>query len=318
MPEPSPQALVELRGVGHRIPIRGGRLQMVRGWASAAAGIDLCVPVGSTLGIVGPAASGKTTLLRLITRLVEPSTGTITYRGRDVTRLGGSGQRALRSELQVTFADPLHTFGAQRRVAELLSEPLATDNRSDGDAVARLLREVGLGAESGVKALGELSAALRQRVGLARALALDPALVALDEPLAGLEAAERDSLTRILVSVQEARGIAMVVSGHDPSHLRALLERTDGRLAMLDLGRIHEIGGVGEVLDRPVHPATVSLLQPHAPGSPRWGTPAPSALDIPAGCPFHTRCPVAEDRCSTETPGMRPVDSGHQASCHLV
>jgi oligopeptide/dipeptide ABC transporter ATP-binding protein len=303
--------LLEVTGLRKEYPVRRGLLQRRRGTVHALAGVDLAVAAGECLALVGESGSGKTTLGRCALRLTEPTAGAVRFAGEDLLALAGSALRRRRRRFQMVFQDSGASLDPRQRVGAALAEPLALHSGlSRAGRAARtleLLATVGLAPELGGRFPHELSGGQRQRVGIARALAPEPDLLVADEPVSSLDVAVRAQVLDLLGGLRERLGLAMLLIAHD----MAAVERLADRVAVMYLGRVVELTTTRELMARPLHPYTVSLLSavPVAgPGRRRRrivlaGEP-PSPLNPPSGCPFHPRCPSARPRCAAERPEL--------------
>ncbi len=253
-------ALLEVRGLAKEFPIRSRFLRRRLGEVAAVAGVDLDVAAGETVALVGESGSGKSTLGRMIVRLVEPSRGTIRFRGENLLALAGRDLRRARRHFQVVFQDPYGALNPRLRIGDALFEPLLVHGMaSRKDRVARveaLLAEVGMPAEAAERYPHELSGGQRQRIGIARALAPQPDFLVADEPVSALDLSVRAQIVNLLAGLQKSRGIAILFIAHD----LALVEQIADRIAVLYLGRIVEEGPAAALLARPLHPYTASLL----------------------------------------------------------
>lgn len=299
-----------------------------RGVVQAVDGVSLTIRPGETLGLVGESGCGKSTLGRAIARLIEPERGSVRLGGVDLSRLSRNELRAHRSDIQMVFQDPLASLDPRWTVGALIAEPLnihRIGSRAERrDRVADLLTKVGLPADAAGRHPHQFSGGQRQRIGIARALALDPKLLVLDEPVSALDVSVQAQILNLLVDLQKQLGVAYLFISHDLS----VVEYISDRVAVMYLGRIVEIASRERLWSAPAHPYTQALfasiprIDCNSPG--RRGAPLkgdlPSPYAPPSGCRFHTRCPVALERCRTETP--RPVrscgDAGHSVACHLV
>jgi oligopeptide/dipeptide ABC transporter ATP-binding protein len=316
-------ALLELAGLSKEFPVRRGFFQQRLGTVRALDAVDLTVRRGECLALVGESGSGKTTLGRCALRLVEPTAGRVLFDGEDLLALRSGALRARRRRFQMIFQDPYGSLDPRQRVGSIVEEPLKIHTSLDRAARAlragELLRDVGLAPELKVRYPHELSGGQRQRVGIARALAAGPDLLVADEPVSSLDVSVRGQILSLLAGLQARLGLTLLLISHD----LAAVERLADRVAVMYLGRIVEIGGREEVLQKPRHPYTVSLLSAvprPEPGRRRSrivlpGEP-PSPMAPPPGCPFHPRCPIARPRCAAERPGLFAVEEEeHWAAC---
>jgi peptide/nickel transport system ATP-binding protein/oligopeptide transport system ATP-binding protein len=293
----------------------------VQRFLPAVRGVDFDVRAGETLALVGESGSGKTTVGRIVARLVEPDSGSIAFDGEDWLSLSGSALRRRRRDLQVVFQDPQTSLNPRLRVGDQVAEPLRVQRlalRSElGARVRELLEDVGLSPETAERFPAELSGGQRQRVAIARALATGPKLLVCDEPVSSLDVSIAAQIVNLLLDLKERAGLAYLFIAHD----LAVVSRVADTLAVMYLGRIVEQGPGDAVLARPLHPYTVALLaavpvsDPQAPRPHRLAGEPPSAVDPPAGCAFHPRCPIARPRCREETPSLVEIVSGRSVAC---
>jgi peptide/nickel transport system ATP-binding protein len=305
-------ALVRLRGVRTHF-----------GAVRAVDGVDLDIRRGETLGLVGESGSGKTTLGRTILRLTDATGGEVTFDGRDITRLRGRSLRRLRGRMQMIFQDPYASLSPRLRVAYLLTEPY-TINRvpeSERRPVSELLDMVELSSEQAGKYPHELSGGQARRVGIARALALQPEFLVADEPTSGLDVSAAAAILNLMKELGERLGLTYLVITHNLNVVGYIADR----IAVMYLGRLAEVGPAGAVLDDPVHPYTRALLSAVSEVDPRdrhrehtllLPGEIPSPVDPPPGCRFHPRCPYAEDRSRSEVPELEEIAPGHAVACH--
>jgi oligopeptide/dipeptide ABC transporter ATP-binding protein len=310
-------------------PVRRGLLGRRRGVLRAVDGVDLAVARGECFALVGESGSGKTTVGRCLVRLIEPDAGSVTFDGEDLLALAGGELRRRRRRFQMVFQDPDGSLNPRRTVGQTVVEPLAVHRIGDRAArrrrVDELLDLVGLPADAVRRYPHELSGGQRQRVGIARALATGPELVVADEPVSALDVSVRAQVINLLASLQQRFELAMVFIAHD----LALVEHIADRVAVMVLGRIVEEGPREAVFARPLHPYTVALLAAVPVPDPAVGRrraggvgatgELPSALDVPSGCPYHPRCPIARERCRHEAPPLAGLPTGgaadHRAAC---
>jgi peptide/nickel transport system ATP-binding protein len=316
--------LVEACGLARRFAARGRARGGGRAWLAAVDGVSLAIAPGEGLGLVGESGSGKSTLGRILLGLDRPDRGEVRYRGVPANTLSRQEWRALRREIQVVFQDPGGALNPRLRIGTQVAEPLAVhrlaEGRERGPRVAKLLQRVGLDPALAGRFPHELSGGQRQRVGIARALATRPGLLVCDEPVSALDVSVRAQVVRLLATLKEEMGLALLLIAHDLSIVRQLCER----VAVLYLGRLVEVGPVERVFRSPLHPYTRALLEavPRVGEEPRGEPPLrgemPSALDPPPGCRFHPRCPLVEERCRREEPGLRTFPEGREAACYLA
>jgi len=291
----------------------------------AVDGVTLAVRPGETLGLVGESGSGKTTLARAAVRLIEPTGGTVSFAGRDITAASRRELQPLRSELQIVFQDPFGSLNPRKRVADIVGLPLRLHGLSKRDSAARvatLLERVGLEPEHADRWPHEFSGGQRQRIGIARALALSPRLVVLDEPVSALDVSVQTQIVDLLDELQRELGLAYLFVAHDLSVVRQVSDR----VAVMYLGKLMEVAPVAELYERPVHPYTAALLAAIPVPDPsrrdrrvRGVAPSgepPSPTDPPRGCVFHPRCPRATDVCREVVPPLAAHSDGHLAACH--
>src|SRR5262245_34559925 len=308
------KTLLEVRGLVKRF-----------GDVRAVDGVDFRVGEGETLALVGESGCGKTTTGRCVLRLVEPDAGQVSFAGRDVCRLRGRDLLGYRREVQVIFQDPFTALNPRLRVGEAIGEPLRVHRivarKELPRRVAELLGKVGLGEEITNRWPHELSGGQRQRIVIARALALGPRLIVADEPTAALDVSVQAQVLNLLRDLQEQLGIAYLFISHNLAVVRHLAHR----VAVLYLGRVVESAPAAALFSSPRHPYTQALLSAvPAPDPTRerrrivlLGEP-PDPRQAPAGCRFHPRCPLREERCAREEPTPRPAGEGHEAACWLA
>ncbi|WP_425995051.1 ABC transporter ATP-binding protein [Afipia sp. DC4300-2b1] len=302
------------------------RFEAVRGTVQAVDGVSLSIRPGETLGLVGESGCGKSTLGRTIARLIDPHDGKVRLNGIELTRLSRSNLRSHRRDVQMVFQDPLASLDPRWTVGSLIAEPLNIhrigSRRDRQTRVAELLRKVGLPADAAEKYPHQFSGGQRQRIGIARALALDPKLIILDEPVSALDVSVQAQILNLLVDLQKQSGVAFLFISHDLS----VVEYISNRVAVMYLGRIVEFASRDELWSRPAHPYTRALLgsvprmergrERHSRKTLRGDLPSPFAP--PPGCRFHTRCPVAQDKCRSVSPTLTSIgDSEHLVACHF-
>lgn len=321
--------LLDVRGVVKHFPIKSGALLgRSRGEVHAVDGVDLTVRAGETVGLVGESGCGKSTLARLMTALYPVTAGSIHFAGQDITRLSRRRLRPLRRQMQIVFQDPYGSLNPRRRVGSILGEPYAVHGIASGAdrkrRVQELMEVVGLAPEHYNRFPAEFSGGQRQRIGIARALALRPQLVICDEPVSALDVSIQAQVLNLLTDLQREFGLTYVFIAHDLSVVRHVSDR----VAVMYLGKICEIGAVEDIYAQARHPYTASLLSAvpirNTAGLPRervvLSGEVPSPADPPSGCRFHTRCPKAQDICSTQEPPLQPQSGDgetHLTACHF-
>jgi oligopeptide/dipeptide ABC transporter ATP-binding protein len=318
--------LLELDGITKRFPLRRGLSGVLRRGDApvvhAVEDVTLAVQAGETFAIVGESGSGKTTLGRVAAGLQAPTAGTIRFEGADVTRPPARERKRLRGEIQVVFQDPFSSLDPRQSVQDIVREPL--DIHQIGTAAERrarvtaLLDRVRVPSRLADARPHELSGGLRQRVGIAAALAVDPKLIIADEPLSALDVSVQAEVLDLLAELQRERGLAYILISHD----LGVVEEVADRVAVMYLGRIVELGSASEVFGSPAHPYTRALLSsvlvadptvPHAPT--RLTGEIPSPIDPPSGCAFRTRCAFALESCAGPVPRLIEIGQDHAMAC---
>lgn len=306
-----------LEAVDIRVEFRAGKRALV-----AVAGVDLAVGDAESVAIIGESGSGKTTLAMSMMRVHALSRGRVMFDGRDITNLSFRQLNPIRAKMQMVFQNPYSSLDPRMSVARLIAEPLYAQHYGSRAAVAdrveELLDAVALPQSSTTRLPSQFSGGQRQRIAIARALATSPRLLIADEPMSALDVSVQSQIGRLMQSLQERLGIAYLLIAHDLTLVYHLADR----VYVMYLGRVVESGSSTEVVYRPLHPYTAALLSatPSPTGRRREkrivlrGEP-PSPFDVPIGCPFHPRCPIARKPCATETPPLAPTGNGRSVAC---
>ncbi|WP_254546928.1 ABC transporter ATP-binding protein [Halomarina pelagica] len=344
------EPLLDVENLKKHFAVEQGILDRTFGeekWVHAVDGVSLSLDRNETIGVVGESGCGKSTLGRTLARLYEPTAGTIRFDGGDITTASGNRLKALRKDVQVIFQDPLSSLNPRKTVGEIVAKPLEVHDIATGEAleerVDELFEEVGLDPSYRDRYPHEFSGGQRQRIGIARALAVEPKLIVADEPVSALDVSVQAQIINLMKRLQREYGLSYLFIAHDLS----VVKHVSDRVAVMYLGKIVESGPTDEIFEKPVHPYTKALLSAipsvEGDGSRRKtileGNP-PSPIDVPSGCPFHTRCPEyidgdceatepepmvvgtpsgSEDRRSSEA--LSDSSTGardHRAACHWV
>jgi oligopeptide transport system ATP-binding protein len=319
-------SLLDVRHLKVHFPVRHAVFSRASAWVKAVDDVSFDIEPGETLGLVGESGCGKTTLGRAIVRLVEPTGGNILFEGEDLARINGTELRARRRKLQIIFQDPFGSLNPRLTIEASIGEALdihglAADASARRERVGELLQSVGLDTSHAQRYPHEFSGGQRQRIGIARALAVEPRLIVCDEPVSALDVSVQAQIINLLQDLQEQRGVAYLFIAHD----LAVVEHISRRVMVMYLGRVMELAKAKGLIGAPRHPYTQALISAVPvvdPASKRQrillSGDVPSPIHPPSGCPFHPRCPVAEERCRREVPALREVSTDHLAACHLA
>src|SRR6266513_3656485 len=316
----SADALVRVSNLVKNFPVEGGNDV----WR-AVDGVSFDISRGETLGLVGESGCGKSTTGRCLLRLIEPTHGEIDFAGRDVTAMGKRELRELRREMQIVFQDPNASLNPRMKIGDIIAEPLVIHNigtkTERRERVAWLLGKVGLDADYSKRYSHEFSGGQLQRIGVARALALNPKLIVADEPVSALDVSVQAQVVNLLQDLQAEFGLTYLFI----SHGLAVIEHISTRVAVMYLGRIVEVASAAELYARPLHPYTRALLSAIPVPDPNVKRDriilkgdVPTSRNPPSGCRFRTRCPIAIDECARIDPELREVAPGHTVACIRV
>jgi peptide/nickel transport system ATP-binding protein len=333
---PSPAAdgapLVSVEHLTEFFPITGGILQRKVADVKAVDDVSFAIRRGETLGLVGESGCGKTTVGRLLLRLIEPTAGRIVFDGTDITRLRGGALKPYRRRVQIIFQDPFASLDPRQPIGASIAEGLRIHGMGSPEErrgqVAAMMQMVGLQPYHARRYPHEFSGGQRQRIGIARALILHPDLVVCDEPVSALDVSIQAQVLNLLRSLQRDLGLTYLFIAHN----MGVVEHISDRVAVMYLGSIAELAGSREIYRTPLHPYTIALLSAVPAPSPRGRErrrriilvgDVPSPVNPPSGCRFHTRCWLRRqlgnpDRCATERPALRPILDGHEVACHFA
>jgi len=316
--------VLRVAGLKKYFPVRRGLLQSVAGHVRAVDGVSFDIQAGETLCLVGESGCGKSTVGKTILRLQEPTAGQIWLGGTEVTTLSEEQMRAHRRQVQMVFQDPYSSLNPRMRVGQIIAEPLENFDIAHGAEkdrqVLALLDKVGLRQDAVARFPFEFSGGQRQRLGIARALALNPRLIVADEPVSALDVSVQAQVLNLLMDLQEEFGLSYLFVSHD----LAVVEHIGHRIAVMYLGRIVELAPRERIFAQPQHPYTEALMAAAPIAAPKARNArlviegdVPSPINPPPGCHFHTRCPYAEARCRVDAPPLQEIAPGHVVACHL-
>ena len=316
--------VLEVQDLKKHFPIRKGLLRRTVGHVYAVDGVSFSIKAGETLGLVGESGCGKSTVGRVILRLIEPTAGTIKVEEQDITRLNKAEMRPFRRQMQIIFQDPFSSLDPRMTAGNIVGEPLrvhGVGRRGERrDQVAQLFERVGLRRGQMDNYPHQFSGGQRQRIGIARALALNPRLIIGDEPVSALDVSIQAQVINLLMDLQRDLGLGYLFISHN----LAVVEHISHKIAVMYLGRLVEYADKRTIFTSPKHPYTEALLSAVPVPDPAIKRrklvvqgDVPSPMRPPPGCHFHTRCPYAVDRCKVEVPALRDLGGGQLVACHL-
>ncbi len=306
-------------------PLKSGVFRKTVGYVRAVDHVSFSVPKGRTLGVVGESGCGKTTVGRLVVRLIEPTSGEIIFEGNDICKLDQKDLRKIRSGLQMVFQDPQSSLNPRMTVKDIVGEPLMIHKGVKGvdlrEKVQILLERVGLNPDHMYRFPHEFSGGQRQRIGIARAIALNPKLLILDEPTSSLDVSVQAQILNLLQKLQSEMELTFLFISHD----LAVIKHVSDHIAVMYVGKIVENASKQTIFKQPLHPYTQALLSSVQVPDPDYrpemiplkGT-VPSPVNPPSGCRFHTRCPSSRPICESTEPQLVPVGDEHFVACHSV
>ena len=315
---------LKVEGLKKYFPVRRGFFQRIGGWVKAVDGMAFEIMQGKTLGLVGESGCGKSTVARLVLKLLEADEGRIVYQGRDISMSSEKDVKPLRKEMQIVFQDPYGSLNPRMTAGQSIEEGLRILGIPRGkreERVKRLLETVGISARNADRYPHEFSGGQRQRIGIARALSVEPSLVICDEPISALDVSIQAQIINLLKDLQDELGLSYLFISHDLNVVGYLSDQ----VAVMYLGHIMEYARAEELFEKPLHPYTLALLS--AVPVPEPGQKlrmqslkgdVPSPLDPPPGCKFQGRCPQVEERCRKEEIGFYPAGEGHLVRCWKV
>lgn len=319
------EILLDVKNLSKHFPIAAGVFSRKVSYLKAVDGVSFFINKGETLGVVGESGCGKTTTGRVILRLLEPTSGTVHFEGKDVLQMPREEVRKLRRDMQIIFQDPFSSLNPRMKVSEIIGEPISIHHKPPKQELEQRVRElieiVGLNVYHLPKYPHEFSGGQRQRIGIARALALSPKLIVCDEPVSALDVSIQSQIINLLQDLQKEFNLTYMFIAHDLS----VVKHISDRIAVMYLGKIVEMCSVAELFEKPLHPYTQALLSAIPVPDPEVKAERiiltgdiPNAVTLPEGCRFHTRCNYKMKICTEVEPSFLDIGNSHFVSCHLT
>lgn len=319
-------SLVQIRNLTKHFPIRKGFFNKQVGAVKALTSVNLDIIEGETLGLVGESGCGKSTLGRVMLRLMNATTGEVSFEGKEIMGLDARAMKPLRRQMQIVFQNPYASLDPRMTIEQILAEPLVVHGVASGkklrEETEKLIELVGLRKEMLDRYPHEFSGGQRQRIGIARALALRPRLIVADEPVSALDVSVQAQILNLLQDLKKEFSLTYLFIAHNLDVVRYISDR----IAVMYLGRIVELGPCDEVYQKPLHPYSRALISAAPVPDPDFDRSnriiltgdLPSPANPPSGCAFHTRCPIARDICRKDLPALREITPGHFSACHFA
>lgn len=319
-------SLVKISNLKKHFAIKSGFFNREVGSIKALDGIDLEVKEGETLGLVGESGCGKSTLGRVLLKLLKASSGKVEFMGRDMQGLSEAQMKEMRKNIQIVFQNPYASLDPRMTIRDILSEPFQVHGIASGaelnKKVDELISLVGLSRAMLDRYPHEFSGGQRQRIGIARALALRPKLIVADEPVSALDVSVQAQILNLLLNLKKEFNLTYLFIAHNLDVVRYISDR----VAVMYLGRVVEIGDCQAVYNKPLHPYSKALISAAPVPDPEYAQSdriilsgdLPSPANPPSGCRFHTRCPMAQDKCKVDDPVLREIEPGHFSACHFA